>query len=625
MARIQVLNAHVANQIAAGEVVERPSSVVKELVENAVDANATAISIEIENGGIDLIRITDNGSGIPDEDTETAFLRHATSKISSSDDLTHIGTLGFRGEALASIAAVARVTLTTRTVDEEMGSIVRIEGGNRIEHRRIGCVEGTTILVKNLFYNTPARLKFLKSARSEAGAIGDLIARLILALPHISFQYSSNGKIVYHSTGDGNLKNALIAVYGVAVCSHLVSVSFDDGYMAINGYVGTPELSRPNRTAQTFIINDRIIHSNALSSAVSHAFDTRMLIGRYPFCVLSIRLSPAEVDVNVHPSKLEVRFANTERVTRSIIASCGRALASSYIPSIVSGQSGTIVADAEPLDKLNKDPEVSHLVELRTPIPQSTYAVREPASNRNAFASQHNSSVPESNLSDIVETHTRLFEATSKTSIPRYTISSRTNESKPTLIESYSEQEAPFTKPFFVIGCAFSAYWFVQQGNDIFCIDQHAAHERLLYDELMQKKATVISQTLLLPEKITLLPSDRELLHETRSELEEFGFAFSESDDGELLITAVPQLNGVPLKSMFLLDVLHGESVTRATLTQQACKHAIKAGESITRPELMKLLEAYQDTDTLLTCPHGRPVAIRISKNEVEKWFKRVL
>ena len=621
MPRIQVLSTHTANQIAAGEVIERPSSVVKELVENAVDAHASAISVEIENGGIDLIRITDNGCGISDEDTETAFLRHATSKITSSEDLSHIGTLGFRGEALASIAAVARVTLTTRTADEDMGSVVRIEGGELIEHRRIGCVEGTTLQVRNLFYNTPARLKFLKSPRAEAGAIGDVIARLILALPNIAFRYTSNGKTVYQSVGDGNLKNALIAVYGIGVCPHLAPVTFDDGYMAISGYVGTPELSRPNRSAQTFVLNDRIIQSNALSAAVSRSLDTRMLIGRYPFCVLALRLSSAEVDVNVHPSKLEVRFVDSERVTRSVTAACGRALATSYVPDVQVSEISDITTQG---DSVSAEPTVEttpRFLDLRAPIPKSTFSLRE---STGGGSTGHKAVIVDQPTSKCGFGGKSGVESPCS-AVPQYTIPSRDSQKKPVQDDIFSARETPFSKPFFIIGCAFSTYWFVQQEDDIFCIDQHAAHERLLYDALTQRKADVVSQALLLPETLTLLPSDRELFEENRTELEAFGFVFSEKEDGTLLIAAVPQLNGVPLKAAFLLDVLHGKSVTRSELTQQACKHAVKAGEPITRPELMKLLEAYRDGETLLTCPHGRPVAVRITKTELEKWFKRVL
>ena len=335
MPKIHVLSPHIANQIAAGEVVERPCSIVKELVENAVDAHASAITIEIENGGIDRIRIVDNGQGIADEDCETAFLRHATSKINSADDLSRIATLGFRGEALASIAAVSRVSLITRTADAELGTQLLYEGGVQKEHKRVGGVPGTTIEVTNLFYNVPARLKFLKSARSESGAIGDYVAKAILSLPNVAFQFISNAKTVYRSTGDGSLKNALVAVYGVECVPNLCPVAFDDGYLKIDGFVGTPELSRPNRMGQSFFLNGRIIRSAALSAALSRAFDTRLMIGRYPFAVLTMQIALAEVDVNVHPSKLEVRFCRRKPRYGYTVANTRKKVGSKYEQFVV--------------------------------------------------------------------------------------------------------------------------------------------------------------------------------------------------------------------------------------------------------------------------------------------------
>ena len=308
MSKIHLLPPRISNQIAAGEVVERPSSVVKELVENAIDAGATAITIEIENGGLESIRVLDNGGGIADDDCETAFLRHATSKISTANDLFAIHSLGFRGEALASIAAVSQVTLQTQTEEDELGTLILYEGGELIEHKRTAGIRGTSIQVRNLFYNVPARLKFVKSARAESAAIGDYAARLILSAPQIAVHYVNGGKSVYRSTGNGDAKDALLSVYGVSVERQICPVSFDDGYLKITGFVGVPDLSRMNRSGQTFLLNGRIIRSNALSNALSRSFDTRVLIGRFPFAVLYLNIAYAEVDVNVHPAKMEVRF-----------------------------------------------------------------------------------------------------------------------------------------------------------------------------------------------------------------------------------------------------------------------------------------------------------------------------
>ena len=605
----RVLSPHLANQIAAGEVVERPSSIVKELVENAVDAHASAVTVEIENGGIDRIAITDNGTGIPDADCETAFLRHATSKIESSDDLTHIATLGFRGEALASIAAVSRVTMTTRTANDELGTLIRYEGGALKEHRRTGGAVGTRVEVSNLFYNVPARLKFLKSARSESGAVGDYAARLILSLPNVAFHFINNGRTVYQSTGDGSLKNALVAVYGVEIVPQLCPVAFDDGYLKIDGFVGTPELSRPNRMGQAFFLNNRIIRSNALSAALARAFDTRLMIGRYPFAALAMQIALAEVDVNVHPAKLEVRFADESRVTRSVCVACSEALVRSYVPDVHLEQDTETpettmqgIADASMLQGGAK--EIPRSIELRTLPDTRGYSVRE------------------------------AFETTIPRSEDRYdSVHAAPPPFRPergmqsSLFDRRADGQASLCAPYCVIGVAFSAYWFVQQGDAVYCIDQHAAHERLLYDALQNRQTAVVSQALLAPEEITLAPEDFALYCEHRNELERFGYVFADVQDREnhVILAAVPQLNGVALKSAFLLDALHGRDISRVKLMQTACKHAIKAGEPIVREELDALLGALTENEALLTCPHGRPVAVRITRLELEKMFKRVL
>lgn len=602
MPTIHVLTPHIANQIAAGEVVERPASIVKELVENAVDANATVINIEIENGGIDRILITDNGVGIPDEDCETAFLRHATSKISNAEDLTRIVTLGFRGEALASIAAVSRVTMTTRTAVDEMGTQIRYEGGELRLHKRVGCPVGTSIEVTDLFYNVPARRKFLKSARAESGTVGDCAARLLLSLPSIAFQFINNGRSVYQTSGDGSLKNAIAAVYGISVAPHLCPVAFDDGYLRIGGFIGTPELSRVNRTGQVFFLNRRLIRSNALSAALSRAYDTRLLIGRYPFAVLTIDIALAEVDVNVHPAKLEVRFVDEQRVTRSVCVACTEALLSSYVPA-ATWESSTEASRIDVSDisvSSAAKPVASPMVELR-----------------GSFSDGNKS---------LVRENARYSQMPKMPSIPYYAVHvSGMKAQSETQTSLFTQDDAPFQEPYTVVGVAFETYWFVQQGDAVFCIDQHAAHERLLYDALCEERAAVVSQALLLPEEMKLLPSDYALYLERKAELTAFGYVFSDRDDGSILLAAVPQLNGMPLKSAFLLDALHDADINKAALMQTACKHAVKAGEPITKSELTTLLDALKTNETLLTCPHGRPIAVRMTKHAIEKMFKRVL
>ncbi|MDD4312030.1 MAG: DNA mismatch repair endonuclease MutL, partial [Eubacteriales bacterium] len=458
MPKVHVLPPRIANQIAAGEVVERPSSVVKELVENAIDAGATAITIEIENGGLDKIRITDNGSGIADEDCETAFLRHATSKISSANDLFAIHSLGFRGEALASIASVSRVTLQTQTEDDDLGTLIRYEGGDLVEHKRTAGMRGTSIEIRNLFYNVPARLKFVKSARAESAAIGDYIARLILSVPQIAIHFVNGEKTVYRSTGNGSAKDALLCVYGVSVERQICPVAFDDGYLKITGYVGVPDLARNNRSGQTILLNGRIIRSNALSNALSRSFDTRVLIGRFPFAVLYLNIAYAEVDVNVHPSKMEVRFTDEQRVTRSVVVACSEALIRSYVPTIEIQRETPNPVESQTFTV----PEEATRVDLRAPIMRPSSSLQE---------SGYSSMPPR---------------------IPTYRMPPRKQEEQArteTVPVFFTKSSEPLSEPMHIIGCAFDTYWYVQQGDLVFCIDQHAAHERLLYDALMARQA----------------------------------------------------------------------------------------------------------------------------------------
>ena len=600
MPKVHVLPPRIANQIAAGEVVERPSSVVKELVENAIDAGATAITVEIENGGLDSIRITDNGSGIADDDCETAFLRHATSKISSANDLFAIRSLGFRGEALASIAAVSRVTLKTQTEDDELGSLIRYEGGDLMEHRRTAGTRGTTIEIKNLFFNVPARLKFVKSARAESAAVGDYIARLILSVPQIAVHYVNGGKTVYRSTGNGIAKDALVSVYGISAERQICPVSFDDGYLKITGFVGVPDLARANRSGQTFLLNGRIIRSSALSNALMRSFDTRVLIGRFPFAVLYLNIAYAEVDVNVHPAKLEVRFTDEQRVSRSVVVACSEALIRSYVPTI---QVNREEADNKPAPVFSI-PDEARRVDLRAPISQ-----------------------PRTDLQE--ETYSSVSR------VPTYRLPPREPEERPRPEPIFLTKPAePFSEPFHIIGCAFETYWYVQQGEYVFCIDQHAAHERLLYDALMARSVAIVSQTLFLPEDMRLLPSESDAFFTNKEELERLGFVFSDATETNVTLLAVPQINGTALKTAFLHDVLEFLSGVeearpndwfRDAIAQSACKHAIKAGERLSHEEIQKLLDRLTQQDSLLTCPHGRPVAVRFTKTDIEKMFKRVL
>lgn len=618
MPRIHVLSPHIANQIAAGEVVERPASVVKELIENALDAGATDIVVEIENGGTDLIRVSDNGHGIPHEDCRTAFLRHATSKIATSEDLSHILTLGFRGEALASIAAVSEVLLRTRTDAEEQGTLLRVEAGQVREEAACACARGTTVEVRNLFANVPARLKFLKSVRTESGYVSDYVSRMIMAVPGVSFHLTNNGKTVYRSFGDGQLKNAILCVYGSSILPNLRLVAFDDGYLAISGFIGTEALSRPNRLQQSFFLNGRYIRSFSLSAALQRAFDTKLMSGRFPFAVLCMRIAGGEVDVNVHPTKLEVRFVDEQRVVRSVTAACHRAL----LDEVTGGQADRCTneanadARAEPARTMapadTPARRLPPVPELRRPMRAAALPIRE------SYGADTYSS--------------RSF----RTAMP--TVDARMNgtakQPEVTRAKSASAQLLLPDEPFTVVGVAFLTYWLVQQGENLFLIDQHAAHERRLYEMFMRRQLQSVAQPLLAPQPTVMSPLELETLELNREALEELGFAFDFRSDGVLLLTSVPQVLGEPLTERFLHDALEQLSAVgrtsaaelrRERIIQSACKHAVKAGEPITEEEISALLLDFAREGIPMTCPHGRPVMIRLTKREIEKLFKRVL
>lgn len=607
MSIIHVLKPQVANQIAAGEVVERPASVVKELIENAIDAGATAVTVRIENGGIRSITVTDNGCGIAREDCRNAFLRHATSKIATADDLSHVLTLGFRGEALASIASVARVTMTTRQKDSDVGTRLLIDNGTVISEEDASCVFGTSFTVEELFASVPARLKFLKSARTEAGYIGDYIGKMILARPDVSFRYEADGKTVYETYGDGDLYNAVYCVYGSTVAEKIVPVSYDNGYMRVEGYLGLPEISRNNRTFQTVFINGRSIRSASVSAAVAQAYDTRLMIGRFPFFVLNLSLAPQEVDVNVHPTKAEVRFADENRVFTSVSAAAKLALSDcqKHIESAFDN-----VLPKQP--DIPKPPEA----EPKTELPRVDF--RAYAKNSDSFSYR--------------EGNYNMFRQSGGTgSVPNFTIQTTAKEERPT-----KEPSVPLFSddPIDVIGCVFQTYWMVSRGDNLFLIDQHAAHERQLYDELTSRKTELSSQQLLVPRKVVLTPSELSLWEANQSVFMELGFGLIRSGTLNLTMTEVPVLNGQTLNEAYMHAVLsilqeNGSSVigelTKERMMQTACKHAIKGGEAIDREEISSLLEMFVNGEVPLTCPHGRPVVVRITKSELEKMFRRIV
>lgn len=617
MSSIRVLDKYTADRIAAGEVVERPSSVVKELVENALDAQATSIIIETQGGGLDFIRVMDNGCGIPQDEVQTAFLRHATSKIVDSDDLAHIETLGFRGEALSSIAAVARVTMRTKTREAQTGTLIRLSGGDVLECTESGVPDGTSVEVGDLFYNVPVRLKFAKNARAEAAYVSDYVSRMILARPDVTFKLIQSEKTVYHSAGDGDLSNAIYCVYGAEVMPHIRALSYGDGYVALTGYIGTEKVGRANRTAQSFFINGRYIRSQRLSFALQRAFDTRLMIGKFPFCVISLSVNSAEIDVNVHPNKLDVRFRQEERIVRAVLAAARNALSEMQV----------IFSEED------KQPQIE-TVHVSQNCGKSIFSrtdenMRLEALPPDAFAAKPVEKVLFRDSGASTTPHNAPYPVFSE-----YADASIKPQSMPAQPIMREEQQRLATGRVNVIGQLFDCYWIAQMGETAFFIDQHAAHERKLYEQIVRCGVNADSQLLLVPEIVKLPPYEYETLIANLDVFEELGFDISEFGPLTVSIRAVPSILGAPQTKAFLFEAieqldkkyrLNTVELKRATLIRTACRRAIKAGEKPDKAEIEELFAFYEREGIPMTCPHGRPVMISMSRLEFEKLFKRVL
>lgn len=663
MKRIIVLEPNVANKIAAGEVVERPASIIKELVENSLDSGATAITIEFRGGGTDYIRITDNGSGIPDEDVERAFMRHATSKLATAADLECIESFGFRGEALASIAAVSRVTMRTRTNDSDCGTMLRIEGGKVLAHDPCACTLGTSIEVSDLFYNVPARLKFIKSQRAESAMITDYVSRIMLANPDISIKLINSGSTVLNSYGDGELSSAIFAVYGSSVFASLYNVDYDDGYIRISGYVGGELIARSNRIQQSVFVNHRYIKSQFISNAVQRAFLTRLMNHRFPFFVLDITVSGREIDVNVHPNKLSIRFSDEERVASAVAKAIADALktqpvsppgkvnpAAAITASSLQANDGPAVFQAKPEVKNTTPPSLSRVErEVRDIFGASAYEPMINASDKPPIAEKKpfdftlrdSAAEPFPAFTPEYGRKEKAFEAESKPvetgspseehkpSIPVYNVSGKAKTSDN---ERASEQIQFDTSQARILGAAFDTYVIVQQGDAVYFIDQHAAHERILYEKLISGDLKFDSQLMAPPLKLELDPVSYECAERHKERLTEFGYSLR-FDEGIITVSEVPSIVGTDA-ARFLIDAIDalsefpatGEAdLVRSRIIKMSCKRAVKAGDMLEARQYKAIIDAYATGEVPLTCPHGRPVVVRITKTELEKMFKRIV
>ena len=606
MGKIQVLDGETINKIAAGEVVERPSSVVKELVENAIDAGATAITIEIQEGGISFVRITDNGSGMEREDIAMAFLRHSTSKIRSSEDLQTIHSLGFRGEALSSISAVAQVELLTKTAHAMTGCRYRIDGGVEKSMEDIGCPDGTTFIVRQLFYNTPARRKFLKSNMTEAGYISDLIARLAMSHPEVSFKFINNRQNRLHTSGNGRLKDILYHIYGRDISSNLLPVEAERDNIQMTGFIGKPIICRGNRSYENYFINGRYIKSPIITQAFEDAYKTFTMVHKFPFAVLHFALDTAELDVNVHPTKMEVRFSNGQELYRFVYET---------LRNILFGRE--LIPEVKPSE---------------AKIWEAPKTVSQPASSKPIQKSA------------VQPAHSEKPEE-KKEKLPEPFEKNRLEARKSSLVEEKTQQYELFETGLLtkearirhkLIGQVFETYWIVEYDGKLFIIDQHAAHEKVLYEKLMKrfKESQPMIQMLQPPIVLTLSMTEVDLLNRYMDDFKRMGFEFESFGGKEYALRGVPSdLYGFTGKEMVteLLDDLSGESPRIRTdmigdrIATMACKAAVKGNMRISPKEADALIEELLQAENPYTCPHGRPTIISMTKTELEKRFKRIV
>lgn len=654
---INVLDSSVYNHIAAGEVVERPASVIKELVENSIDAGATRIDIEIENGGISKIKVSDNGSGIDKEFVKTAFMPHATSKIAKIDDLDNILTLGFRGEALASIAAVSRVLMITKTEDNDIASAIELEGGTVLKQYETGRTTGTTTTVSDLFFNVPARKKFLKKDKSEEQEVTALISRFILANPHIYFSYKADGKTIFSAPGT-NLEDAIFSIYGKEAISETLKVNLSKGEYKVWGYVGRPSFSKPNRTYQTLVINGRYVVNNTISVAIANAFGEMLMKRKYPFYVLHMTLPADEIDVNVHPNKLDVRFANNSLVYSLFFEGVGRALSTmDYVASaedtniekaIDAVQTASILDTLKTIDSSN-DVTVEKQTFIMPEPPKPAEKIDRAGVNLNPF-SRDVKSMTEEEKDEYRDT---ILDATLRTSSSDKVKDGFGLGSK--LLERLAEtkeEDRYNSSGYFVtkdpvqtdlgiqsavkkIGKIFNTYLIVEVDDDVFFIDQHAAHERVLYEKFKAQydNKNIAVQPLLFPYVLSLNPLEANIIEENLETMQELGFDISEFGNNTYKVSAVPaivsEMNFDTFFSEFLSDTKNtlkkSSDLIKEYLMQHSCKSAIKGGNDLTESEINQLFNQMGKEKIALFCPHGRPIAIRISKSEVEKWFKRIV
>lgn len=642
---ITLLDQSTINKIAAGEVVERPAAVVKELVENAIDAKANAITIEIKEGGVSFIRITDNGCGIEEKELSLAFKRHSTSKIKSVEDLMTVKSLGFRGEALASIAAVSQVELVTKTRDALTGARFLIEGGEEKGLEQIGCPDGTTFLIRNLFYNTPARRKFLKSAMTEASYVSDLVERLAISNPGISFKFINNNQVKLHTAGNFHLKDIIYHVYGRDITKETLEINHQGERLKITGYIGKPVISRGNRNYMNYFINGRYIKSSVINKAIEESYKPYTMTHRYPFTVLSLEMDSSLIDVNVHPAKMEVRFSNQEEVFRTIKDVLLDALAEKeLIPSVNLDT---------PKEQRKKEKEERHAkLSGSEPIPEpfeTSRLEKEPPFVSAALKSSvyTGKAIPQLSEEGLKASEEQLFvppaSADTVAETPVYegkqTPSSESSAPKPPKqMELFEERflSKRAQEEYRILGQIFSTYWIVELKDKIFLVDQHAAHEKVLYEKTLEnlENGETLSQMINPPVILTLSMHEEETVRRYQDTFARLGFELEAFGGKEYAVRAVPaNLTDLAQKDLLieLIDGLGEEGGSTSPelllnhVASMSCKAAVKGNRRLSEAEAKALLKQLMSLENPYHCPHGRPTIVSMTKYEIEKKFKRIV
>ena len=644
---INILDKDTIDKIAAGEVVERPASIVKELLENSIDAGSSLVTVEIKNGGIDLIRITDNGCGIPSREVKKAFLRHATSKIVSDKDLISIKSLGFRGEALSSIAAVSRCEMITKTRDELTGVRYYIEGGREVEYEEIGAPDGTSIIIRDIFYNTPARRKFLKTASTEGAHISELVEKLAMANTEIAFKFISNGQIKLQTNGSGNLKDIVYQLYGKEISKALCNVDYEKNGIKIRGVVARPEVTRSSRSLENIFVNGRYIKDNIISKAVEDGFGDRLMQHQYPFCALNFDLDG--VDVNVHPRKMEVRFSdrnfvydNTKEAVEEIF------ITQSAVREVPVGKASNekkvFVNTPEPFENKRRD-----MSEMPEKVSQDKYEdVTKDTLHSTGSDDEIKWTLPKENMynpkddmSFIKDENTKRVYSDindlSNKSIKEVNVGNIDDANpsgiKPSQLSFFESESKKYMK---VIGQVFDTYWIVQLENEMYIIDQHAAHEKVMYERLLKEsKANKLSSQMINPPIIvTLTDLEQNVLKEHMDEFRGIGFDIEEFGGKEYKINAIPNIfPSIPKAELFNemlsdstnYDVISPSELILAKVASMSCKAAIKGNMRISLLEANELFDELLSLDNPYNCPHGRPTVIKMTKQEIEKKFKRIV